>query len=228
MSILAVTVFLLLFLPPGASAQETGSTYLFGGAGVNHQEGPTGESPSTYVTAPGGTTIGWLAGGGVFVTPQLAIDAELSSTGWMRATEPSRYGYTYNEERRDRFLTLGARFAFPAGTVAIEPVAGVVFTKAEAWTQADLDRSQVSPSPGIDVGPRFEHELDTGFGIMAGLDVRIGGRHFAVQPSFRVMQTGIDSGEYADGAPPREISAIYPGGYPGWTFRGGVALRVDF
>lgn len=228
MPILAVAVFLLLFVPVRAGAQEAGSTYVFGGAGLNHQEGPTGETPSTYVTAPGGTTIGWLAGGGVFLTPHLAIDAEVSSTGWMTATEPSRYGYTYHEERRDRFLTLGARFAFPAGAVAIEPVAGVVFTKAEAWTQTELDRSQVSPVQGIEVGPRFEHLLDTGFGIMAGLDVRIGGRHFALQPSFRLMQTAIDSGEYADGAPPREISAIYPGGYPGWTFRGGVAVRVDF
>jgi hypothetical protein len=167
-------------------------------------------------------------GGGLYLTPHLAVDAELSSTGWMTASEPSRYGYTYNEERRDRFFTLGARFAIPAGAVSIEPVAGIVLTKSDAWTQADRDLSQVSPFPGIEVGPRVEHRLDIGVGVMAGADVRIGGRHFAVQPSFRWMQTAIDSGEFFEGAPPREISAIYPGGYPGWTLRGGVALRVDF
>lgn len=228
MPIVVATAFMLLFVPLRAGAQEAGSIYAFGGAGVNHQEGPTGESPSTYVTAPGGTTLGWLAGGGVFLTPYLAIDAELSRTGWMTASEPSRYGYTYNEERRDRFLTLGARFSFPAGAVSIEPVAGVVFTKSQAWTQADRDLSQVSPFPGIEVGPRIEHLLDVGVGMMAGLDVRIGGRHVAAQPSFRLMQTAIDSGQFFDGAPPREISAIYPGGYPGWTLRGGIALRIDF
>ena len=221
-------LLILLLVPLGAAAQDAGSIYAVGGAGINHQDGATGVSPVTYVTAPCGTTIGWLAGGGVFLTPHLAVDAEVSSTGWMTATEPSRYGFTYHEERRDRFLTLGARFAFPAGAVSIEPVAGVVFTKSQAWTQADRDLSQVSPVPGIKVGGRFEHPLDTGVGIMAGLDVRIGGRHFAAQPSFRVMQTGIDSGEFFDGAPPREIGAIYPGGYPGWTLRGGIALRVDF
>lgn len=228
MPIFVVTVLMLLFVPLRAVAQEGGSLYAFGGAGVNHQQGPTGESPSTYVTAPGGTTLGWLAGGGVFLTPYLAIDAEVSSTGWMTASEPSRYGYTYNEERRDRFLTLGARFAFPVGAVSIQPVAGVVFTKSEAWTQADRDLSQVSPFPGVEVEPRFEHLLDIGVGIMAGLDVRIGGRHVAAQPSFRLMQTAIDSGQFFDGAPPREIGAIYPGGYPGWTLRGGVGVRVDF
>jgi hypothetical protein len=228
MPICVLSILILLLAPLCAGAQEAGSIYVVGGAGVNRQDGPSGVSPVTYVTAPGGTTIGWLVGGGVFLTPHLAVDAEVSSTGWMTASEPSRYGYTYHEERRDRFFTLGARFAFPAGAVSIEPVAGVVFTTSDAWTQADRDLSQVSPFPGIEVGGRFEHPLDTGVGIMAGLDVRIGGRHFAAQPSFRVMQTAIDTGEFFDGAPPREIGAIYPGGYPGWTLRAGIALRGDF
>jgi len=223
-----LTTLALLFLPLRARGQEAGSPYVFGGLAAVHQDGPSGESPQTYVTAPGGTTMGWLVGGGVFVTRHVAIDAEVSSTGWMTAREPSRYGYTYNEERRDRFVTVGARFAWGGGAATVEPVAGVVFTKAEAYTQADRDLSLVSPQPGVEVGPRIRHDLDTGVGIMAGADVRIGGRRVAVLPTFRIMQTGIGEGRFGEDAPSREIGAIYPGGYPGWTLRAGVAIRVDF
>ena len=51
----------------------------------------------------------------------------------------------------------------------------------------------------------------------------------AVVPSFRFSDTGVTSGKYdADFSSERDIGAIYPGGYPHWTYRAGVGLRINF
>jgi hypothetical protein len=228
MKLRAITLMVALAGATAAHAQGRGTVYLAGGAAVMHQDGPSGESPETYATAPGGTTLGWSAGGGVFVADWLALDAELSRTGWMTSRQPSRHGMTFNEERRDLFISFAARFAFPAaGTVRIEPVAGIVFTRPEAWGQTE--RSLLAPTPQlVSVDPRQERFLDWGFGIGVGADLRIGGRHIALCPSFRLIQSGVSGGQYDEHSAPNDISSIYPGGYPDWTVRGGLALRVDF
>ena len=211
-----------------AQAQGRGTIYLTGGAVVTHQDGPSGESPETYVTAPGGTTPGWLVGGGVFVADSVAIDAELSSTGWMTSRQPSRYGMTFNEERRDRFLAIAARLAFPAaGAVRVEPLAGVVFTWPEAWGQTERYANWLTPQQLLVVEPRQQRLLDTGLGILVGADLRIGSARVAVVPSFRLMHTGVSGGRYDEFSEPRDITSVYPGGYPEWTLRGGIAFRVD-
>jgi hypothetical protein len=209
-------------------AQSAGSLYVFAGAGVSHQEGPSGEMFVTYVTAPGGTTPSWLVGGGVFVSSVMSIEGELSSTGWMKSTQPSRYGMTFTEERRDRFMSIGARFSFPRGSpFRVEPVAGLIVTKPEAWSQVDYyDFS--SPPRLLERGPKLQHQLDTTAGITFGCDARIGSRHVALLPYFRLSDTGVSGGRYGGSSDHREISAIYPGGYPQWTIRAGAALRVDF
>jgi hypothetical protein len=227
MRLLVVLIVVLAGSLP-AFAQRPGSLYVFGGGGVAHQEGPTGEVPVTYVTAPGGTTPSWMVGGGVFVASVMSIEGELSSTGWMESTQPSRYGMTFNEERRDRFGSLLARFGFPrGGRFRIEPVAGLIVTRPEAWSQVDyFDFS--SPAILLQRGPRLQHQLDTTVGITFGCDVRVGGRHVALLPYFRMSDTEVSEGRYDASSEPREISAIYPGGYPKWTIRTGAALRVDF
>jgi hypothetical protein len=76
--------------------------------------------------------------------------------------------------------------------------------------------------------PKIQHRLDTTFGLTVGCDVRIGGRHVALLPSFRLSDTGVSHGIPSQVSERREIAAIFPGGYPKWTVRSGVAVRVDF
>ena len=211
-----------------SSAQDAGSLYVVAGAGAAHQEGPSGEMPVTYVTAPGGTTPGWLVGGGVFLAEIFSIEGEWSTTGWMRSTQPSRYGMTFNEERRDQFFSALARFSVPRGSrVRVEPVAGLTVTRAEAWSQVDY-YDLAAPARPPQRGPRVQHRLDTTAGISLGCDSRIGGRRIALMPYFRFSDTGVSEGRYDASSDRREIGAIYPGGYPKWTTRAGAALRVDF
>jgi hypothetical protein len=211
-----------------ALAQSPGSLYVFAGAGAAHQPGPSGESPETYVTAPGGTTASWLVGGGVFLTRIVSVEGEWATTGWMTSTQPSRYGMTFHEERRDRFISLLARVSMPrGGSVRIEPVAGLVVTRPEARSQVDYD-DLAAPVQPREHGPRVEHRLATTAGLTLGCDARIGGRRAALLPYFRFADTGVSHGRYDESSDSREIGAIYPGGYPTWTIRAGVALRVDF
>lgn len=222
----------LAMLCSGATAfaqGHPGSMYAIGGIGLSHQAGPSGESPQTYVTAPGGSTRGWLLGGGVFVASTMGVEVEVSSTGWMASRQPSRYGMTFNEERRDRFVSLAARFHLPpVARVRIEPVVGMVLTHPEAWSQTEYYMYWLTPQQLLVKGPRQQHRLDTNVGLTFGCDVRIGGRHVAFLPSFRMSDTGVSHGYYDDSSDHREIGAIYPGGYPKWTLRSGVAVRVDF
>ena len=212
------------------SAQPApGTVYLEGGAVVARQSGAEGEQPVTYVTAPGGTTAGWSAGGGVYLVRGSSIHAELTSTGTMTAREPSRYNMVFNEERRDRFLTVGVRVGVPlSSSVALEPFAGVVVTFPEAFSQVEYTpESGLPPRPR---DPRVTHKLDTAIGPAFGVDARLGGGRVAVVPSFRVLRSGTQNGRYDDapGSPTVEIESIYPGGYPDWTVRAGAAVRVRF
>jgi hypothetical protein len=220
----------LLCVGAAAFAQDRpGSIYAIGGIGLSHQAGPSGESPQTYVAAPGGTTRGWLIGGGVFVASAMSVEGELSSTGLMAARQPSRYGMTFNEERRDRFVSLAARFYLPHGAgFRIEPVVGMVVTRPEAWSQTEYYMYWMRPEQLLVKEPRQQHRLDTNLGITFGCDVRLGGRRAALLPYFRMSDTGVSHFVYDDSSARREIGAMYPAGYPKWTLRSGVAVRVDF
>ena len=210
--------------------QGPGSIYATGGIALLHQAGPSGgESPQTYVAAPGGSTRGWLLGGGVFIASAVSVEVEFSSTGVMAARQPSRYGMTFNEERRDRFVAVVARFYLPrVAAFRVEPVAGMVITKPEAWSQTERYMYWLMPQQYLVKEPRQRHRLDTSLGLTFGCDVRIGGRHVALLPSFRLSDTGVSHGFYDGSSSRSEIAAIYPAGYPRWTVRSGVAVRVDF
>jgi hypothetical protein len=200
--------------------------YVTGGIVIAHQEGPSGESRQTYMTAPGGTTSGWLIGGGVFLARAMSVEAEWATTGWMRSRQPSRYAMTFNVERRDTLVSLLARFHIPVGgAVAIEPVAGVVITRPEAWSQTEYG-SFVDDE--VQIGPRVQHRIETSVGPTFGGEVRIGGRHVALVPSFRWARTAVTRGAWDEMSPEVELESIFPGGYPEWTLRGGAALRIEF
>ena len=224
----AMSVIALLGLASAARGlAPRAALYLEGGATLNHQAGDSGTTSETYVTAPGGTTFGWLVGGGVAIGKRASVSVEFSSTGTMTATEPSRYFTTFEETRRDRFLIAGVRYVMPASRVlAFEPMAGLAITFAEASSQATFTDpfSPHRPDPGV------THDLNPGFGPAFGCDVRVGGGRVAVVPGVRIIRSAISTGRYDDTYSPsdREISSIYPGGYPEWTTRASVAVRVVF
>lgn len=213
----------------GFAEQAPGSAYAIGGIVAAHQEGPTGVSNQTYKTAPGGTTLGWLAGVGVFVTRGVSVEGTFATTGLMSAREPSRYGMTFNEERRDRMLLLAARFHLPQwGPVRVEPVLGMAVTWPEASSQTERIVNWTTPQERVVQEPRIEHRLDTGIGVGFGCDVRLGRGRVALLPMLRVADTGVSGGTYDEGGNHVDIGPIYPGGYPRWTVMGGLAVRVDF
>ena len=226
-AVLVALVFMLV-APAAALAQSPPySGFVEGGVGVFRQSGPTDTVSETYVTAPGGTTVGWSIGAGVTIGSHVSVLGEWATTGWMTAVEPSRYFTTYHEARRDRFVSVAARYSFGlASHIALEPLAGVVFTMEQATSQAVY----TDPLVPRTAGPVVTHNLNTGIGPLIGVDVRAGSRRFAIIPSFRLLRTGISKGRY-DGSPDspeREIAAIYPGGFPTWTTRVGAMMQVRF
>lgn len=203
-----------------AAQEQPGSAYVVGGVAVPHQQGATGEESETYVTAPGGTTRSWTFGAGVFLTRTLSVDGEISRTGMMTAREPSRYGMTFNEERRDWFFAGNFRFHLRPGSRAdLEPVAGLVVTRHQGWSQTEYvsytTPAQRTTSPRISVG------LPRTLGLNAGADLRLGSRHVAVVPSFRVRWRFAVFGDNTN-------FGWYPGGFPHLTISPALAMRIDF
>jgi len=204
----------------GAAAQERpGAVYAHGGVTIAHQNGAADGESQIYITAPGGTTAGWMAGGGVFVARHISIEGEWASSGTMTAREPSRYGLTYIEERRDRMLGVIVRFhTRPAGSADLEPVIGVAAVAHDRWSTTETSRPWLPAGQDVDVGPRIRYDTVTGAAFVCGADVRIGGSCLAVVPGFRAR--AVTRGE--------DLMAYYPGGFPRWSIGGGVAVRVVF
>ena len=220
-------VLWLAVAPRPSSAQSMSRAEVDVGVGLTHQAGPSGTASSTYVTAPGGWSTGWTAGAFYRISRRLAVGAELLATGRMRATEPSRYFTTYEEERRDVTVAFGLRGSFALREwCAVEPSAALALTSARGSSRAvRTDPLALLPAPS-----RIHHDLGLGIGPAAGVDLRLGSARLAVVPSVRVIRTGTSRGRYGDepGAPEVEIASIYPGGYPRWTFRSDLRLRWRF
>jgi len=213
----SIVVLVALGVPGAGWAQERpGAIYLTATATVPRGEGVTGTSSQTYATAPGGWTRGWAVGGGVFVSRHASVEVELSRTGVMRATEPSRYDMTFHEERRDTFLTFGIRLhARPGRAVDLEPVVGFDLVYGDAWSQVDYDHPYGTPY----TTPRYRQDLATVAGFSTGLDVRAGGRHAAAVVSFRLHRTYRGN----------DYRSEYPGSdEQAWTIRPGAGVRFDF
>jgi len=204
----------------GAAAQERqGAVYVLGGVTVGHQDGAADGESQIYITAPGGTAAGWMLAVGVFAARHVSIEGEWTLSGMMTAREPARYGLTYVEERRDR--TLGAFVRFhtrPAGSVDIEPVAGVAAVAHDRWSTTETSRPWLPDGQGVEVGPRIRYDTVTGAAIVGGVDVRIGTGRVVVVPGFRVR--AVTRGD--------DLMAYYPGGFPRWTVGAGVSARVMF
>ena len=217
---LVLLALLVLGLPAGALAQErAGSVYLTAGVTGVHQSGAADGVSQVYIAAPGGTTAGWSLAAGVFVGSSVSVEAEWAGTGMLRAREPSRYFMTYIEERREQYFGANVRFhLLPGRLVDIEPVAGIALVRRDRWSQTETLRAYMPPDQTLTVGPRVRYDTLTGASALAGVDLRIGGRHVAFVPSFRVRVA--TRGE--------KIESYYPAGYSAWSVAAGASLRVDF
>jgi len=213
-------VVLAFAFPQSALARErAGAWYLQAGLAAAHEDGPSAETSVTYLTAPGGTTSGWLAAAGVFVGSHVSVEGEWAGTGVMSARESSRYGMTFDEERRRVFLTGNVRVHLRPGTkVDIEPVAGAGVVWHGGSSQTEYDRPWLPPGQQVEMGPRIEYDALATACLVLGADLRVGGSRFALLPSFRARASTSNE----------DLTARYPGGFPRWSLAGGVSLRATF
>jgi hypothetical protein len=204
-----------------AAAQESrGVVSVAAGLSFPHQAALQAGSPPPFA-APGGNTVGWLVGGGVFLSPRLSIEVEASRTGEMRARETGRHDTSEVSTRRDRFVSFGLKAHLPPSAVHVEPFAGIVLVGSEAtFSSFSGDFRGYLP-------------LAWNPGIVFGADVRIGGRHVAFVPGLRFVFTGVPKGTvciigFSGQSLCAEQEPRWQGPYPRWTQRLSVALGVNF
>ena len=203
-----------------AAAQESrGVVQVAAGVSFPHQAALQAGSPPPFA-APGGTTVGWLVGGGVFLSPRLSLEVEASRTGVMRARATGRHDTSEVSTRRDRFVSFGLKAHLPSA-VHVEPVAGFVLVGTEG-TFSSFTGSFRGYFP-----------LAWNPGLMFGADVRIGGRHVALVPGLRFVFTGVPNvTECIIGFAGEPLCAQqerqWEGQYPQWTQRPSVTLGVNF
>jgi hypothetical protein len=203
-----------------AAAQESrGVVYVAAGMSFPHQAALQAGSPPPFA-APGGSTVGWLVGGGVFLSPRLSIEVDVSRTGVMRAREAGRHDTSEVSTRRDRFVSFGLKAHLPSA-VHVEPVAGIVLVGNEG-TFSSLSGDFRGYFP-----------LAWNPGIVFGADFRIGGRHLAFVPGLRFMFSGVPNGTQCiigfSGEPLcGQREPRWQGQYPRWTQRPSVTLGVNF
>ncbi|MFB3855600.1 MAG: hypothetical protein ACE148_17510 [Vicinamibacterales bacterium] len=209
----------LLVVPVAARAQERpGAVYLGAAVSAAWAQGVTENGFRIYVASPGGWSPGWSAGGGVFLLRRASVEFEVFRTGFMKSTQPSRYGMIFHEERRDTFFTAAVRLHLrPDGILDFEPVVGFDIVRGEAWHCTD--HTNWATGEIIACGSERWHDAaDAVAGFSAGADARIGGRRAALVVTFRTHRTF--RGEQG--------SSWYPNGTAGWTLRTGAGVRVVF
>jgi hypothetical protein len=222
----------------GSAQQRVGSVYATAGVSFPRQAAPDPDLTRPPFSAPGGSTVGWLVGGGVFVSPGLSLEGEFSSTGLMKSQQSGR-GFMESSERRDRFVSVGLKAHLPllGSVIAVEPIGGLVLVHGRV-SYEDF-RVQARPSgTGVitELVPsgRGHVDLDWNPGLMFGGDVRIGGQRFAVVAGLRFAFTDVPEGSncvigFAGDEICSDREEVYfPGYYPRWTQRPSVSLAVNF
>ncbi len=155
--------------------------YVQAGLAVSHQSGLSGREWVVYPSAPGGTTLGWEFALGRRMDRTVSFEAEVSSTGIMKATEPSRYGMTFVEEIRNRVAVLHLRVHLRLGSVVtVEPLMGFGLLRQSGWSTTQYEDGSATD--------REEQEPSTAACVSVGLDLRIGNERVAIVPAFRVRK----------------------------------------
>jgi hypothetical protein len=214
-SLLAVLSASTATAQPSSQAEQPGRVYLGAAIVQSRAPGETGESTQTYSAAPGGPSWGWSITGGVFLQRHFSIEAELSRTGLMTATEHSRYNITYFPTRRDTTVTFAGRVHLrPGRAVDIEPLAGfLVGTMSRGMTSTTTTSYSPPSNDTFDI-PSLRIS-----GLSLGVDLRLGNRRVAIVPSFRLRQTHVNLGD----------DTWWPGNSGGgWTIAAGLGVRASF
>ena len=148
----------------------------------------------------------------------------------MRSVQQFRSNWLDSSRGPDRFVTVGVKWHLPLSkAVRVEPVGGIVVVLPGEVAGGHWD-AEGRPESTFTIDPY------PGLGFMFGGDVRIGGRHFAVVPSLRLVLTGEPYGPrsscypngYCSPSNSQGISQVYPSGYPSWTLRPSLSLMVSF
>lgn len=215
-----IIALLLAFYPANLFAQTHSRGYVFGGIAAPWEQGATTDESRTYLEAPGGWSAGIFAGGGVRLTPAFSVEAEWHRTGLMEQIEPSRYFITYSAQRRDTTIGVGGRAHLSlSDRLVFEPVGLFAFVREESWLAERRDVIPGQPAAG-DLTDHAPYVNSWGTALTGGVDIRAGGRHFAVLPGFRFHRFWRE----AEG----DTSSTWPGGVSRWGVEITVGVRADF
>ena len=197
---------------PGPSEQR-GAIYLSALVNLPWSQGLTSDEFQIYVLPPGGLTVGWSVLGGVLVAAHASVEFEFARTGILERTEPTRYGFTYHEERRDNFFTTAVRIhTQPHRALEVEPVFGFDVVKEETWSASERVPYVGGP---VEESPRYKSTLPAAAGFSFGADLRAGAGRTALVVAFRAHRTFWGgTGDFDDTKQ--------------WTIRPGVGLRFVF
>ena len=212
-----------VWVDAAAAQQSAGDPYAIAGVSFPHQAALDPGSAPPF-PAPGGTTVGWLVGGGIALPAELSLEVELSRTGTMHSSHRGRHDTREVGTRRDWFLSFGLKRHYRrSSTFRLEPIGGIVLLGDEGTYEASLGSSSY----------RGYYPLDWVLGVMVGLDLRVGGSRVAITPGFRLAFTGVPTGRdcfitRSSEADCREGAQRWKYLHPQWTQRPSVALRVAF
>jgi len=212
-----------------AAAQSPGDVYVLPGVAFPHQAelGPGSAPP---FPAPGGETVGWLVGGGMFLTSRLSIEIEASRTGTMESSHTGRHNIDQSATRRDWFLSAGLKRHFGPSAFRIQPIAGIVLVGDEG-TYENTYRSFFANVAATVI--RGYYPTDWVPGVMLGVDFHVGSRRLALTPGFRLAFTGVPTGvdcffDQSSNPECREGAERWSYLHPQWTRRPSIALKVAF
>jgi hypothetical protein len=221
---LACVIIVLACANAAYAQQSAGDIYATVGVSLPYQAELDSPSAPPF-PAPGGMTVGWLAGGGVFLPSAFSLEVELSRTGTMTSSHTGRHDTGESATRRDWFLSIGLKKHVDLSpTFGVEPIAGLALAGDEGTYEATF-RSTFSH--------RGYYPIDWVTGVMFGADFRIGSGRVAFTPGFRVAFTGVPTGQDclilpSGGSECRDEAQRWEFRHPRWTLRPAAALRVVF
>ena len=228
MRYLACAIIVFAWADAAHAQESAGDIYATGGVSFPYQAALDPGSAPPF-PAPGGITVGWLAGGGVFLPSAFSLEVEVSRTGTMTSSHGGRHYTAQSATRRDWFLSIGLKKHFGRSSpLRVEPIVGLVLVGDEGT----YVNTYGSPF-GTETRYRGYYPIDWVRGVMGGVDFRIGGRRIAFTPGFRFAFTEVPTGEDCLRRPSgdsecRDESERWKYRHPQWTFRPAAALRVVF
>ena len=225
---MACAMIVLVWADAAFAQQSVGDIYATAGVSFPYQSALDPASAPPF-PAPGGMTVGWFVGGGVFLPSAFSLEVELSRTGTMRSSHTGRHYTGQSATRRDWFVSVGLKKHFDLrSTFGVEPAAALVLVGDEGT----YENTHGSPF-GTETRYSGYYPIKWVTGIMVGVDFRIGGRRLAVTPGVRFAFADVLTGQdclvlSSGGTECRDDAERWKYRHPRWTLRPAAALRVVF